>query len=165
MPLVSRDTHLSEPSRGRPGDRGPGARPAPAPRTPRATGSIPTARPPHQHREAPDVPSRSDLPRKNAAAAQQKPLPRTGTGTANRGAGHAPVPGRRGSCRCRGCPAAATTPRRRPARQPAQRTTPARSQKTAPAHRRHRSPKPAGHTPPRPTSRVPGPRRPNPPQR
>jgi hypothetical protein len=50
-----------------------------------------------------------------------------------------------GRCRCRGCPAAATTPRRRPARQPAQRTAPARSQNTAP-EAEHRPRRPRPHT-------------------
>jgi hypothetical protein len=166
MPLVSRDTHLSEPSRGRPGDRGPGARPAPAPRTPRATGSIPTARPPHQHREAPDVPSRSDLPRKNAAAAQQAT-----TGTATAVPGMVPVPGP-GRCRAAGDrDHAATTPRRRPARQPAKRTAPAARRprpkpNTAPEDRARTPSPPTPRTPPPqpPPNRNPQPRRPHPAQ-
>jgi hypothetical protein len=74
--------------------------PAPSTGTPRASGSTPTAGPPHQHREAPDVLSRSANPRENAAAARPSHPQQPGPGPRCQGSCRAgpPRPGR-GWCR------------------------------------------------------------------
>jgi hypothetical protein len=81
----------------------------------RATGSTPTAGPPHKHREAPDALARSANPPATKDRDHQGPRPR---GRACLGAENRAGAAERDR--------AATTPRRRPARQPAKRTTPAR---------------------------------------